>query len=235
MPTSRSQFLIVATLFQGGLAIVALMLAWLLGINPFDRFQFTGRAVAWGVAGTIPMLIVFAFTYQSPIGPLKDIKQFLIENLGPHLSQCRWYDLVWVALLAGCSEELLFRAVLQTWLNQWGAATGLLVSNTLFGLAHAVTPLYAVLAGLMGVYLGALYQFAGDGNLLVPVLTHTIYDLVAFLVVRREARRLWACRSADERPVGGVVGIDLVDATPSALEKPPHPNPLPAEPGRGDK
>ena len=203
MPTSRSQFLIVATLSQGGLAIFGFVLAWLLGINPFDRFQFTGRAVVWGIAGTIPMLIVFAFTYQLPIGPLKDIKQFLIENLGPHLSQCRWYDLVWVALLAGCSEELFFRAVLQTWLNQWGVATGLLVSNTLFGLAHAVTPLYAVLAGLLGIYLGALFQFADDGNLLVPVLTHALYDLVAFAVVRRSFR---AQQPADA-PVGESPGV----------------------------
>ncbi len=202
MPTSRSQFLIVATLSQGGLALFGFVLAWLLGINPFDTIRFTGRAVVWGIAGTIPMLIVFAFTYQLPIGPLKDIKQFLIENLGPHLSQCRWYDLVWVALLAGCSEELVFRAVMQTWLNQWGVTTGLLVSNTLFGLAHAVTPLYAVLAGLLGVYLGALFQFADEGNLLVPILTHALYDLVAFAVVRRSFR----AQQLADAPVGESLG-----------------------------
>lgn len=185
MQTSRSQFLILATLFQGGLAIVSFGLAWLIGINPFDRLQITGRAVAVGIAGTIPMLIMFAVTYQIPIGPLKDIKSFLIETLGPSLAECRWYDLVWVAFLAGCSEELLFRAVLQTWMNPWGWLAALLVSNLLFGVAHAVTPLYAVLAGLLGVYLGALFQFAGDGNLLVPTLTHALYDLVAFVVVRR--------------------------------------------------
>lgn len=165
--------------------MTALVLAWVLGINPFEKIQITVRAVVLGIAGTIPMLIVFAITHQSPIGPLREIKRFLIESLGPYLAECRWYDLVWVALLAGCSEELMFRAVLQTWLNHWGPVTGLLVSNSLFGLAHAVTPLYAVLAGLMGIYLGALYQIAGDGNLLVPTLTHTLYDLVAFFVVRR--------------------------------------------------
>ena len=131
------------------------------------------------------MLIVFAVTYQVSVGPLKDIKNFLIESLGPSLQDCRWYDLVWVALLAGCSEELLFRAVLQTWMNPWGPLAALLVSNAVFGMAHAVTPLYAVLAGLLGIYLGALFQFAGDGNLLVPTLTHSLYDLVAFIAIRR--------------------------------------------------
>jgi membrane protease YdiL (CAAX protease family) len=183
--TSREQFLIVATLFQGGLAIFAFSLAWFLGINPFDTIQFTGRAVMMGMAGTIPMLIVFALTYHRPVGPFKAIKQFLVETLGPHLSQCRWYDLVWVALLAGCSEELLFRAVLQTWLNHWGPATGLLGSNAVFGMAHAVTPMYAVVAGLLGIYLGVLYEPLGGGNLFVPTLTHALYDLVAFAVVRR--------------------------------------------------
>ncbi len=185
MQTNRSQFLILATLFQGGLAILTFGLAWLVGINPFDRFQMSSQAIGLGIAGTIPMLIVFAITYQIPMGRLKDIKKFLIEALGPPLAECRWYDLVWVAVLAGCSEELLFRGVLQTWMSPWGWLAALLVSNLLFGMAHAITPLYVILAGMLGIYLGALFQFAGQGNLLVPTLTHALYDLVAFIVVRR--------------------------------------------------
>jgi membrane protease YdiL (CAAX protease family) len=184
LQTCRSQFLILATLFQGGLAIVALALAWLLQINPFDHFEWSYRAVGMGAAGTVPPLFLFVLTYRIPIRAFQQIKSFLIDVLGPYLSDCRWYDLAWIALLTGFSEELLFRAVLQTWLNQWGTIPSLLLSNLLFGLAHAVTALYSVLAGSIGIYLGALYQFAGDGNLLVPALTHGLYDFVAFLVVR---------------------------------------------------
>lgn len=188
MQTRRSQFLILATLFQGGLAVIALALAWWIQINPFDHFEWSYRAAGLGVAGTVPPLFLFALTYRIPVRSFQQIKSFLIDALGPYLSDCRWYDLAWVALLTGFSEELLFRAVLQSWLNPWGSITSLLLSNLLFGLAHAVTPLYSVLAGSIGLYLGALYQFAADGNLLVPTLTHGLYDFVAFLIVRNSFR-----------------------------------------------
>lgn len=175
----------MATVFQGGIALLAFGIAWLLGINPFDQFSITFQAVAVGIAATIPMLLMFAVTYRLAAGPFADIKRFLIESLGPFLADCRWYDLAWVALLAGVSEELMFRAVLQQWLNQWGTVPALIVSNIVFGVVHYVTPLYPILAGLMGMYLGAIYQFAGTGNLLVPTVTHALYDFVAFLVIRR--------------------------------------------------
>lgn len=148
------------------------------------------------------MLILFALTYRSRIERLQQIKKFLIETIGAPLSECTWYEMAWVALLAGFSEELLFRAVLQAWMLQWGPLVGLLLSNLLFGLAHAITLLYAILAGLLGLYLGALFQFGGDGNLLVPTLSHALYDLVAFVVIRRS---FLAAQLADSIPPDAAV------------------------------
>lgn len=190
IPGNRGEFLRMATLFQGGLLLFALGLAWLAGINLGEQLRFTGTAVAWGVGATVPMLALFAITYLFPVGPFGTIKGFLHEVLGPPLARCRWYDLVFVALLAGCSEELLFRGVLQTWIGRWGALVGLLASNVIFGLAHAITPTYAVLAGLLGIYLGLVYTITGEANLVPAILCHTLYDLVAFFVVRRAARQL---------------------------------------------
>lgn len=185
----RREFLRMATLFQGGLLLLALGLAWLGGIDLGKQLHVTGAAVAWGVGATMPMLALFVVTYRFPVGPLGRIKGFLHEVLGPPLAQCRWYDLVFVALLAGCSEELLFRGVLQSWIGRWGAVTGLLASNVIFGLAHAVTPTYAVLAGLLGIYLGLVFTITGEANLVPAILCHALYDLVAFFVVQREARK----------------------------------------------
>jgi membrane protease YdiL (CAAX protease family) len=47
----------------------------------------------------------------------------------------------------------------------------------LFGLLHLVTPTYAVLAALMGGYLGWLY--VRTGNLLVAIIVHALYDFFA--------------------------------------------------------
>ncbi len=189
IPGNRREFLRMAALFQGGLLLFALGLAWLAGINLGKQLRFTGAAVAWGVGATVPMLALFAITYRFPVGPLGTIKGFLHEVLGPPLAQCRWYDLVFVALLAGGSEELLFRGVLQSWIGRWGAVVGLLGSNVIFGLAHAITPTYAVLAGLLGIYLGIVFTITGEANLVPAILCHALYDLVAFFVVQSEARK----------------------------------------------
>ncbi len=185
----RLQFLRMAILFQGGLALLALVLAVMLGIRLVDQLRFTGLSIAWGVGATVPMLMLFAITYRFPFGPFGPIKSFLLQVLGPSLAVCAWYDVVFLAFLAGCSEELLFRGVAQAWLGQWSPALGLLISNIVFGLAHAATPAYAVLAGLLGLYLGCLFTITGEANLVAPILCHSLYDLGALVVFRYEARR----------------------------------------------
>ena len=60
-------------------------------------------------------------------------------------------------------------------------------ATLLFGIVHSVTPLYAVIAALIGAYLGAL-QLA-TSNLWPPVLAHALYDFVAFVAVAEEWKR----------------------------------------------
>lgn len=182
---SRSQFLLLATTFQGGLAILALSAAWLAGINPFDQVRWTASAAVAGVLGTIPMLLIFVVTYRSKYKPFREIRDFLTESLGPTLKECYWFDLLWVSLVAGYSEELLFRGLIQQGARHWGWGMGLLVSNLLFAILHAITPMYVVLAGAMGIILGLLFEFSDASNLLVPVTAHTLYDLIALHVIRR--------------------------------------------------
>jgi len=63
---------------------------------------------------------------------------------------------------------------------------GLVFASALFGLAHAITSTYAILAGLIGAYLGWLW-LATD-NLLTPTVAHAAYDLVALWYLLRAAR-----------------------------------------------
>lgn len=180
----RKQFLQLATVFEGGLVILAYGLGWLVDIDPLETLHFSSNAVAMGLLGTIPLLLFFAFSYRLQVPQLENIKRMLIETLGPYLSACRWYELIYVAFLAGFCEEVLFRGVLQPWMETlWGWWPALLVSNILFGLAHSVTVLYTVLAMLTGMYLGWMLDAAGERNLLVPMLVHGLYDFVAFYMV----------------------------------------------------
>jgi hypothetical protein len=177
--TNRRHFLFVGTAFEGSLVALACGLGWWFGVDPFARIIFELRGLAWGIVGTIPMIVLFALSNRYPVGPLRKIKEFLIEGLGPSLAACTWYDLVLLAAVAGIGEEVLFRGVLHP-------VCGLFWSNVLFGLAHCITPTYAVLAGVIGGYLGGLLE--GANNLLAPIVTHAVYDFLAFLIVKSEYR-----------------------------------------------
>lgn len=180
----RARFLRITTWFQCGLLALAYLLGLVAGIDPLASLRFEWTGLFWGVAGVFPMFGVFAWLYYRPVGNLELIKRILIQNLGPLLNSCHWYDLLAIALMVGFSEELLFRGVLQPWMESaWGYAGGLLGSNLLFGLAHMVSPMYALLAGLTGLYLGWMMDVGGERNLLIPALIHAIYDFVAFFVV----------------------------------------------------
>lgn len=181
--------ILFASLFQGALIPVALLLAWLLGIQPFEDWSLTGQAVLTGAFATLPMLVFFGLVSRSPFAWARELEARIREVIVPLFRGSGTPAIFWVALLAGVGEELLFRGVIQTALeNQFGALPGLFLAALIFGLAHYVTRAYFVLATLMGLYLGWLYQWTG--NLLVPVLVHFLYDWIALeWYVRRERRR----------------------------------------------
>ncbi|HEY2253807.1 MAG TPA: CPBP family intramembrane glutamic endopeptidase [Planctomycetaceae bacterium] len=178
--TDRYHFLSVAVLFEGSLIGIASALGWWFGVDPLARLDWTWPGLIWGLAATVPMFVTFFAANRFPIGPLRDIKRFLHEELGPSLVACRWYDLLLVAMVAGIGEELLFRGVLQSLIgNFW--------SNVIFGLLHFITLPYAILAGLIGGFLG--WVLNQSENILAPIIAHGLYDFLAFLVVARECRR----------------------------------------------
>ena len=94
-----------------------------------------------------------------------------------------------IALCAGVFEELLFRGVLQQvvaihtplWVS-------LIVTNVVFGALHWRNVTYASIAGIVGLYLGII--FALTNNLLVVIIIHALYDVVALAVTRSEIIKL---------------------------------------------
>lgn len=177
---SRFEFVRVAVLFEAGLIVVAGIIGWWFEVNPFGKLAWDGPAAVWGTAAAIPLFGLFVLSQRFPVGPLLRIKEFLVDALGPALAVSRWYDLLVVAAMAGISEEILFRGVLHP-------LTGLWWSNILFGLAHSITPAYALIAGVIGLFLGWFYE--QTGNLLAPIITHGLYDFLAFVMLARECRR----------------------------------------------
>lgn len=207
MEARRQTVVLLAILVEGGLLAAASILGWILDQPPLRFFHWTLWAVLWGVVATLPLLALFFVFLRWPIGPFRRIQRFSEEVIRPLLAPCTWIDLLGISALAGLGEELVFRGVLQEaiarWVNVW---VGVLVAGVLFGLVHSITFTYAVLASLMGAYLGWVWLYA-DHNLLVIVITHALYDFVVLLWLLRgpgaaEALEALQSREAAEKTQG---------------------------------
>ena len=178
-----------ACYFEASLVLVAVFLGWVAGIDPFENVYFSETAIAYGVIGTAPLFLMFLALEKMQGESVVNIRKLLLNTLGPGLHRYHWTDLLILAAIAGVSEELLFRGVIQPWIEgMWGITAGLAVSNIVFGLVHAVTPLYALLAALVGLYLGLSLDYGGERNLLVPIIIHGFYDFLAFVALMRVYR-----------------------------------------------
>jgi hypothetical protein len=112
------------------------------------------------------------------------IRRFIENILRPALEEWSVGQLLAISVLAGVCEEVLFRGVAQGGLEQWlGPVAALILASAIFGVCHWITPTYALVAGLMGCYLGGLWWWSG--NLLTPVVTHVAYDFVALVWLLR--------------------------------------------------
>lgn len=93
-------------------------------------------------------------------------------------------DVLWLGLLPGLSEELLFRGVmLPSFGSSFGSdAIAVLGSGACFGILHmsgrSQWP-YALWATIVGIGLGTIALVTG--NLMVPVLAHIIANIVSAL------------------------------------------------------
>ena len=189
---TTNHFALTAAAFEGGLIVVAIALGWLVDQPPLATFHLDFYSVALGVAATLPPLGLFWLCMKMPLGPLQTIARILDEILIPLFLECGPMQLLVIAALAGMGEEMLFRGVIQAAVAQQiggtaGIALGLLIAAILFGLLHPITPTYALLAGLIGLYLG--WVWLASENLLTPIIAHGLYDFLALAyLVRRQSR-----------------------------------------------
>jgi membrane protease YdiL (CAAX protease family) len=95
-------------------------------------------------------------------------------------------DLIWLGLLPGLSEELLFRGVM---LPALGADyLAIVVSSLCFGVLHLSGPQqwpYVIWATIIGIIFGV--SAVWSGNLLVPIVAHILTNFLSsyFWKIRR--------------------------------------------------
>jgi len=182
---SRSSVVGTALAVEGGLVFVALGLGWLFALSPLGQIDWTFRAAWLALAAATPMIAALVLMTRWPVGPFAELEDVVRRAIVPLFRSCTLLDLAVISALAGLGEELLFRGVVQAGLERASGSTwlALVAASVLFGLAHPITPAYAVLAGLIGAYLGWL--LLATDNLLVPIVTHAAYDFVALVYLLR--------------------------------------------------
>ncbi|MCU0540889.1 MAG: CPBP family intramembrane metalloprotease [Oscillatoriaceae cyanobacterium Prado104] len=179
-PLTRTQVLVA----MGVTAIILLVIAklWLqFGSVTLLPVKWIGSDLLKGFAIGLAITAGSTMVYRLWPGYRRSADIYLEVVLKPLF----WPDLIWLGLLPGLSEELLFRGVM---LSAWGLnVTGLIVSSFCFGILHLggmqQWP-YAVWATAVGLLLG--YSVLDTGNLLVPIVAHVCTNLISSCVWKWE-------------------------------------------------
>ena len=172
-PLTRTQVLVT-------MGITAVVL-WLIGRLwlEFGNFSllplsWTAMALPLGLGLGLSITAASSLVYRFWPAYRRSADFYLQFVLKPLL----WPDLIWVGLLPGLSEELLFRGIMLPALGL--NVAGVVVSSLCFGILHLSGfqhwP-YVVWATVVGLLLG--YSAVVTGNLLVPIVAHIFTNLVS--------------------------------------------------------
>ncbi len=165
-------------LVEGIVLVLALIIAKFYEIKLLPLTQNVFRDIVIGTLGAVFPLALFMLLKKkkaSDIPSLGSLRSIIINDIRAIFSEAKLPDLCLISVCAGLAEELLFRGVIQVKL-------GIVGGSIIFGLLHFITPAYCVIATIMGLYLGILFQYYD--SLLIPIQLHFIYDLGALIYLR---------------------------------------------------
>lgn len=162
---------------MGVTAIVLLLIAkvWLyFDSSALLSFDFSAPDLLIGVGVGVGITLLSGIIYQLWPAYRKSADLYLSLVLRP----LHWPDLLWLGLLPGLSEELLFRGVMLPAIGlNW---LGILVSGASFGVLHMSGVqqwAYVIWATIIGIILAM--GGVATGNLLVPVVAHIVTNLIS--------------------------------------------------------
>lgn len=172
-PLTRTQILIV----MGVTALILLVIAQIwqkLGSIAIVSWEITPKAILTGLGISFLIITMSSIIYRIWPSYRKSAELYLELIIKPLVLP----DLIWLGLLPGLSEELLFRGVMLPALGfNLFAVT---ISSILFGVLHlsgAQQWPYAVWATIVGFILG--YSVFITGNLLIPIVAHVCTNFVS--------------------------------------------------------
>jgi uncharacterized protein len=177
--TAHSRLLKLELVVATGLLAVA------IGWDAWRQLDLLASLTTWsladvslGMLAALPPLLVIPlleWRVDRYMPGLRGLRQSIHLVLAPLVGRMCLAEVLAISALAGVSEEVFFRGVLQR-------EIGVLLASLIFGLFHAVSLPYVLWAAAVGGYLGCLAQW--HGNLSVPIVGHTMIDFVGLLYIR---------------------------------------------------
>lgn len=156
---------------------------WLLGFRRAGWRWWVGGAIGIVILSVLLARVLLPLVeHEAGIDPRMST-QDLIRQLLPDARMALWATLV-IGIWAPLVEELVFRGLVFGWLigrlPGWLAVIG---SAILFGLAH-VEPVHAVLAGVLGLWLGTLRLKSGSiwPSIAAHMANNTVFVWAMYLV-----------------------------------------------------
>ena len=183
MTPSPNRITAIAVAFELGVLVVALIVGWAVARPLAPLLRPTAVDSFLALPATIPLLVVLWAVVRSRWPPFRRLVAEVDAHVAPLFAECSGLQLVLIALAAGIGEEALFRGGLLLAVDPVGWPLALIATSALFGLVHLVTPAYAALAGVVGLYLGALALWSG--GVWLPAAVHALYDSFALAVLVR--------------------------------------------------
>lgn len=179
----RNRFVTMTLLFEACLALIGLVFgSWVeLAWQPLVRLDL--RALLIGTAGGVGLffthlILMYPGTDVNPI--FRYVFKPFKESLLTKIPSLHVEDMVFIAILSGIGEEILFRGWLQT-------QFGIVVASVLFGLIHIWGKEgigYGIYAIGMGFVLGYLFQYTG--SLWAPVMAHAVNNFLGLLALEKD-------------------------------------------------
>jgi membrane protease YdiL (CAAX protease family) len=184
---SRKLSFSVACLLELALLVLAFVWGWLFHRSALLDLHWSLNAALIGIVAALPPFLFFLWTLNSHL-PICSHHRHLFESLlSPLFGKWSILQLLIISLIAGISEEAFFRGAIQgSLVARVGVIPALVLASAAFGVCHLLTWTYAIIAALIGLYLGLLWIWTG--NLLTPMITHAVYDFVALVYFLRVYR-----------------------------------------------
>ncbi|YAI81221.1 MAG: CPBP family intramembrane glutamic endopeptidase [cyanobacterium endosymbiont of Rhopalodia sterrenbergii] len=172
-PLTREQILVVMGVTAVILLIIAKIWQKIWSVTLLD-VQLTSNAILGGLGVAGGVIVTSSIIYRLWPAYRKSADTYFKLIIRPLI----WSDLIWLGLLPGLSEELLFRGVMLPALGS--NLLAVILSSVIFGVLHSSGTQqwsYVVWATIVGLVLG--YSALVTGNLAVPIIAHIITNLVS--------------------------------------------------------